>query len=79
MDTVCYCDPDGTELCPSCNDIVDAQFSANAGDEIRAELAFERSLPSDYEECSDCRFDHEYNPVEAAKWHLAHPVETDAG
>jgi len=26
-------------------------------------------LPSDYEACSECGFDHEYEYEEAAKWH----------
>lgn len=27
------------------------------------------ALPSDYEECADCGFDHEYEPSEAQRWH----------
>ncbi len=27
----------------------------------------------DYEACGDCGYDHEYEPEEAAQWHLAHP------
>ncbi len=27
------------------------------------------NLPSDYEECGDCHFDHTYEPVEALRAH----------
>ncbi len=26
-------------------------------------------LPSDYESCGECGFDHEYEPTEANRWH----------
>ncbi len=28
------------------------------------------SLPSDYEACGQCGFDHAYEPSEAYKWHF---------
>lgn len=30
-----------------------------------------QSLPSDYEACGQCGFDHAYEPNEAHKWHSA--------
>lgn len=29
-------------------------------------------LPDDYEKCSDCGFDHEYEPAQAQAWHRMH-------
>lgn len=33
----------------------------------------ESEMPDDYEACSLCEFDHEYEPVEAQEWHRDHP------
>ena len=30
-------------------------------------------LPSDYEACGDCGFDHGYEYEQAAAWHQKHP------
>lgn len=33
------------------------------------QIITEEGIPSDYEECGYCGFDHSYNYVEAKKWH----------
>lgn len=30
-------------------------------------------LPSDYEACGECGFDHDYEYEQAHKWHTEHP------
>jgi len=34
-----------------------------------AEWIVGKPLPSDYEACGDCGFDHSYEPAEAHEWH----------
>ncbi len=47
----------------------------NPEEEIQAEAQME--LPSDFEQCASCGFDHEYEYVDAQKWHLANPGEDE--
>ena len=44
--------------------------------EIEASTS-EIDLPEDYETCSLCGYDHEYEPEEANQWHLKHPTDFD--
>lgn len=33
------------------------------------------NLPSDYEQCGECGFDHEYEYSYAYNWHVQHTIE----
>lgn len=36
------------------------------------EEEMDKDLPSDYEECGECGYDHSYEQEEAAEWHKKH-------
>jgi hypothetical protein len=40
--------------------------------------AVSQDLPSDYESCGECNFDHTYEPAESHKWHKEHSELQDA-
>lgn len=52
---------DQQEICKTCKGIIYPFERANTTSCL--------CVPADYEQCSDCGFDHEYDPVEAARAH----------
>jgi hypothetical protein len=59
-------------------DIFDRNGFQNQANDITSILfkfaqAASISDPDDYEACSACGFDHEYEPNESAQWHISNP------
>lgn len=72
-DVVESCGPDCD--CQACSAKKDSE-SLLGDDMIYAEeKTGDEQLPSDYETCGDCGYDHAYEPREAYKWHKEHDVD----
>jgi uncharacterized membrane protein YgaE (UPF0421/DUF939 family) len=54
------------------NEIKAFERHALYGNKTKFLRAISQELPSDYEPCGECNFDHSYEYEEAHKWHKEH-------
>jgi hypothetical protein len=60
---------------PRPSNVVDFLSFKNKVRAKKHEPIAEDHLPSDYEECPHCKFDHAYDQTPAKRWHDEHPQE----